>query len=269
MRIVRLAPFLLCASFFALAPRAARSVEIEAGKPSLEDQWDAILESHVRPGRIDGVSLNVVDYSAIAEDSRWPALLDDLAASTEPAGRGERIAYWSNAYNILAIKVVLGKYPVKSIKDAGGWIKAVWDFDAGSVAGRTRTLSEIEHGILRPIGDARIHAAIVCASVSCPPLREEAYRAAELNEQLDDQVRVWLANEYTGLKIEDDGATIRISPIFDWFDEDFARDSGSVRAFLEKHRPESTGPAPRAEATIKHFDYDWSLNDSKRSVQTN
>jgi len=264
MNILRFVPVILFASFFAFPPVAARA---DDEMPGLEDQWDAILANHVRSGKIGDVPLNVVDYSAIAKDPRWPVLLETLAVSTEPADRGGRIAYWSNAYNILAIKVVLGKYPVKSIKDAGGWIKAVWDFDAGTAAGKTRTLSEIEHGILRPIGDARIHAAIVCASVSCPPLRNEAYRAAKLDEQLDDQVRVWLANEHTGLKVEDGGATIRISPIFDWFGEDFARDSGSVRAFVDKHRPKGSGPAPGARARIEYFDYDWSLNDSRRSSQ--
>jgi hypothetical protein len=128
-----------------------------------------------------------------------------------------------------------------------------------------RTLNEVEHKILRPIGDARIHAAIVCASVSCPPLRAEAFRPDRLNQQLDDQMRVWLGNEQVGLSIERGGATLRISSIFKWFEEDFVKDTGSVRAFLDRYMTEEQKKGARANAGLAYLSYDWTLNDSRRS----
>jgi hypothetical protein len=82
---------------------------------------------------------------------------------------------------------------IASIRDIGSLLRPVWNREAGRVGRRARSLGEIEHEILRPLGDPRIHGAIVCASVSCPPLRREPFAAARLDAQLDDQMRRWLA----------------------------------------------------------------------------
>lgn len=234
--------------------------------PTVAELWDPIAKEHIRPGRIGDVALNVVDYSAISADPRWPVLLDALAQATEPIERNERLAFWINAYNIMAIKVVLSKYPVASIKDIGGWVTAVWDMDAGTVAGKVRTLTEIEHEILRKMGEPRIHAAIVCASVSCPPIRAEAYTAEKLDDQLTHQMTEWLANQQVGAVIEKEGATLRVSAIFRWFAEDFEAAAGTVRAYVQPYLPATTRARLKPNARIAYLDYDWSLNDAKRST---
>ena len=114
------------------------------------------------------------------------------------------------------------------------------------------SLDELEHDILRKLGEPRIHFAIVCASVSCPDLRREPYTAALLEVQLEEQVRGFLANEAKGLRLE--GRQARVSKIFDWFAEDFSG-VGGVAAFIRRYRP-----LPAAVAVEADLDYDWSVN---------
>ncbi len=102
------------------------------------------------------------------------------------------------------------------------------------------------------MGDPRIHLAIVCASISCPDLRNEPYTAAKLNEQLDYQSRQFLNNEGKGLKIEK--KAIRLSKIFDWFKGDF-KASGGVMTFIKRYRTDL--PALKIEANMP---YDWTVN---------
>jgi len=227
--------------------------------------WDGLLEDHVRLARVGDIETTLVDYAAISRDARWPRLLRALETAEEPTDVTEKIAFWSNAYNIMAIKVVLTKYPVNSIRDLSGWFTRVWDIDAGVVAGEMRTLTEIEHEILRHLGDARIHAAIVCAALSCPPLRMEAFRAEKLDEQFDDQMRVWLANEKTGAILERDGSRLRISNIFRWFSEDFEAEKGTVLEYIKPYLPDETRESMRDNVRLAYLSYDWSLNDLKRA----
>jgi hypothetical protein len=140
----------------------------------------------------------------------------------------------------------------------------VWKHDAGRVAGRQVTLHQIEHEILRPMGEPRIHAAIVCASTSCPSLRRSPFTDAGIEGELNDAMRGWLASPKKGLRIDRREGQITVSRIFDWFEEDFGGESG-VRAMLARYAPESdrgwlAGSAGKAE--LDYFDYDWTLNDS-------
>ena len=103
------------------------------------------------------------------------------------------MAFWINAYNAYTIRLVLDHYPVSSIKDIGSKIKipfvtTPWAAKFFSIGGEKMSLDNIEHGTLRKnYNDPRIHFALVCASISCPRLRNEAYTAAALEKQLDDQ----------------------------------------------------------------------------------
>jgi hypothetical protein len=163
---------------------------------------------------------------------------------------------------VLAIDVVLKGRPAESIKDLGSLLRPVWKRPAGTVAGRSATLDEIEHAILRRLGEPRIHAAIVCASVSCPSLRREAYRGERLEAQLEDSLRRFLADPRKGSRLEADA--LWLSPIFDWFAADFAA-RGGVRAYLGPRLPEASARTLRergAGLTLRYFDYDWRLNDT-------
>lgn len=216
---------------------------------------DRLLAAHVRPGTAHGIALAQVDYAAWRRDpdhARAVAVLDRFDPA-RLAGREERLAFWINAYNLLAIKVVLDHGVTGSIKDAGSLLRPVWGRTAGRVGGREVSLGEIEHETLRPMGEPRVHFAIVCASLSCPDLRAEAYRPERLEAQLDDQVRTFLANPAKGMSA---GGVVRVSRIFDWFEDDFGGADG-VLAFLRRHTP---GREPPVARVAGHLDYDWTLN---------
>jgi len=225
------------------------------------DLWDALLGRYTREVA-DPAGVRV-DYRGLAAEPRWRELLEGLAAAPEPVERSARLAFWIDAYNVLAIDVVLRHQPVESIRDAGSLLRPVWKQPAGRAAGATRTLDEIEHAILRPLGEPRIHAAIVCASVSCPSLRREAFRAERLEAQLEDALTGFLADPRKGSRLDEARGELWLSPLFDWFAEDFAT-AGGIPAALAPRLPEATRRALAARGgalRVRFFDYDWRLND--------
>ena len=245
------------AALCAIAPHVASAWDI--------DRYAELLAQHTRAA--DDLAGTRVDYAALDRDPGWHELLASLDAATPPADdapRGERLAFWIDAYNVLAMNVVVTHRPIASIRDAGSLLWPVWKRPAGRVGGRERTLDEIEHGILRPIGDPRIHMAIVCASTSCPSLAREPYRAASIDAGLDAAAARFVADRAKGVRVE--GRSVRLSRIFDWFAADFAT-GGGVLAFVGRY----ADPALRSELAalgpdppLAWFDYDWSLNGVRR-----
>ncbi len=223
----------------------------DATEPDWSD-YDALLATHVDPGTRNGINLHLVDYSAWKHDKHWPILLKKLAdfKLAQLNGKDEKLAFWINAYNIMAIHMVLKYEPVNSIRDIGNWLSPVWKKNVGIIAGRMRTLHEIEHEILRPMSEPRIHFAIVCASVSCPDLRKTAYRSENLTSALQKQHQAFISNPGKGARLI--GDTIHISKIFDWFEKDFTA-GGGITAYL----PQGLGPTFKH---VKYLRYDWSLN---------
>src|SRR5688572_18133559 len=137
-----------------------------------------VLEAHVRAVTIGEIRLHAVDYAALRGDPHYARAVADLASARPDALAGDaaRIAFWLNAYNLLAIKAVVDRYPVRSIKDGGTLLQSIWKRKVGTVGGREYALDEIEHDILRGRHrEPRVHMAIVCASLSCPDLRMEPY----------------------------------------------------------------------------------------------
>lgn len=221
-----------------------------------EPDWTSYqtVLNHLKPGLKNGVALIQVDYQAIKTNGSLDKVYQELSTFKleRLTNRKEKLSFYINAYNILALKKVLDHWPTESIKDSGSLFSPVWDKPAGSLGDETVSLGQVEHKILRPMGEPRIHLAIVCASVSCPDLRNEPYIAAKLNDQLDDQSRQFLNNKGKGLVIEKN--TIRISKIFDWFEEDFEASDG-VRAFINRYKNDL--PALKIKANIP---YDWAIN---------
>ncbi len=224
---------------------------------ALEPDWRdyaALLAAHLKPGERFGITLNQVDYAALAADSHYSAAL--AALQNFPLARldgpREQLAFFINAYNLFAIKMVVDHQPVASIKDVGNLLWPVWKRAAGTLDGLTVTLDDIEHARLRVLGEPRMHFAIVCASLSCPDLRSEPYRAASLDMQLDDQVKRFLGNPGKGLRVT--GETVHVSKIFAWFAQDFSA-QGSVASFIAGYHELPTGAKMEAD-----LDYDWRLN---------
>jgi len=215
--------------------------------------YDGLLQTHVSAAEKDGVAYNGVDYDGWASDPRHKQALKLLLAENAGAFKGdEKMAFWINTYNFLTIELIVREGERQSIKNLGGTFTSPWKNHSWTLSGMDYTLNYIEHKILRPMGDARIHFAINCASVSCPDLRLESYKSTNLNQQLNEQTMITLANEGKGLRIEN--GTIFVSKIFDWFKEDFK--GGDIKGWLGDYKEIDQN------ASIRFMDYDWSLNQT-------
>ena len=234
-----------------------------------EAAYPTLLKSHVRPGSVSGIRLHLVDYQAIKADPGYAQALRDLAeARTERlTSDADRLAFWVNAYNLLAIKAVLDQYPVASIKDGGSLIQSIWKKKVGMVAGKAYALDDIEHDILRKqFMEPRVHFAIVCASLSCPDLRTEPFEGARLEAQLAEATAAFLGNPTKGLQPGADGKAARVSSIFKWFADDFAA-AGGVAQFIQRRADGALAGrlAGLTDRGLSYLPYDWSLNDTARS----
>jgi hypothetical protein len=197
--------------------------------------------------------------------------------------RNEKIAFWINVYNGMTLKAILDHYPIQSSllrsvlypQNSIRQIPGVWDKWQFLVMGRQMTLNEIEHGTLRKhFSEPRIHLALVCASKGCPALRNEPYRGEHLDPQLHDQARRFLANPQK-FHIDRGHGRVSLSPIFNWFGEDFVRSYGTQKGFPGKNPAERAvlnfisqylGDANRdylasGNYKVQYLDYDWSLNE--------
>ena len=216
--------------------------------------YDGLLQTHVSATEKDGVAYNGVDYNGWASDQRHKEALKLLLAEHTGALKGdEKMAFWINAYNFLTIELIVREGERYTIKNLGGTFTSPWKNHSWTLSGMDYTLDYIEHKILRPMGDARIHFAINCASVSCPDLRLESYRAENINQQLNEQTMITLANEGKGLRIEN--STIVVSKIFDWFKEDFK--GGDIKGWLSDYKEIDQ------ETSIDFLNYDWALNKTQ------
>ena len=177
--------------------------------------------------------------------------------ATDPstlATQEERLSYWINAYNFLTVDLIIKEEERETIKNLGDFFTSPWRAHSWIISGEEYTLDGIEHEIIRPMGEARIHFAINCAAISCPDLRMEAYRAEKLVEQFGDQTQLTFNNPSKGFMNFDDQNAIRVSKVMDWFDEDF--NDGDVRGWLRPYFPDVIDE----DTTVRFFNYDWSLN---------
>ncbi len=233
----------------------------------------------------DVVRMPRVDYAALkARRGELDAYLEQLARTDSTAlaraPRAVRLAFWINAYNACMMRQVVDHYPITRNRGLLTRLKnAVADRPANSVwqipdvfgrkfcpvAGAARSQDEIEHRIIRPMGEPRIHFAVNCAARSCPPLWPEAYTADRLDEQLDRAVKN-LVERPEHFVVESEGGThtVRLNHVLDWYKEDFGGIEG-LRKFLARYvDPETGAILVDPSTTIAFLDYDWTLNDVER-----
>ncbi|PHK98805.1 hypothetical protein CGL56_10100 [Neolewinella marina] len=224
------------------APPKAKTVAVSSFAPS-HAIWNELLQRHVSAG-------GKVDYRGLLEHrDRLETYLDLLAKDAPDARwtREERLAYWINAYNAFTIQLILNNWPVKSIRD----LDEPWDRKFIKLEGKAYSLNQIEHEIIRPeFREPRIHFALVCAALSCPPLANQAYTPANLERMLEERTRSFINDEKFNVTQE---AVVRVSPLFDWYADDF----GDPKTFLNRYLVIDI--PPRKE--LHFLDYDWELND--------
>jgi hypothetical protein len=182
------------------------------------------------------------------------------------------MAFLINAYNAFTVELILTRYPdLKSIKDMGSFVQSAWRKKFFSLLGEPRHLDWIEHEQLRPLyNDPRVHAAVNCASIGCPALRNEAFTAGRLEAQLDDGMVRFLGDR-TRNRVN--GGQLEVSAIFKWFKEDFEKghkgfskveDVFAKFAVQLSDKPEEQARLRGKTLPVTHLDYDWSLNEVGR-----
>lgn len=241
---------LLLTGFLLLAPGVAG-----AAPPALSHAaWDALLKKHV-----DGRGL--VNYRAFRADSLalnayLKTLADHPPAQSWP--QPEQLAYWLNAYNAFTVQRVLRGYPVRSIRELGGpvnGVNTVWDQRFIRLGGQRYSLNDIEQRIIRrQFQEPRVHFALVCAAVSCPRLRREAYTGARLDAQLQAQ-GVDFVNDPAKNQLTP--ARARLSGLFEFYPEDFRQGGHTLPQTVNRFARRKLNP----DAQISYLPYNWALNE--------
>ncbi|MBK9254293.1 MAG: DUF547 domain-containing protein [Saprospiraceae bacterium] len=210
--------------------------------------WNSFLNKHVTA---DGS----VHYAGVKAEQK---VLYQIVAEFEKSdpnpkwSKNEQLAFWINAYNLFTVKLITDNYPLKSIQDLDKG--KPWDVKRITIGGKKYSLNNIENDIIRPkFKDARIHFAVNCAAVSCPPLLNAAYLPKTLDAQLEGQTKKFFDNKKYQ-KIEPLKA--EISKIMDWYAVDF----GNIHNFINKYSTVKVNP----KAKISFKEYDWALNDNKK-----
>ena len=248
----RLITFCFLSALFSLSlPGVSWTTEMVDHSP-----YGDLLKKYVKQG--------IVDYQGFKnEGSKLDAYLKVLEETdTHKLSRDEQLAFYINAYNAWTIKLILSAYPdIESIWDLGSrilWWKSPFKKKTVRIEGKTISLEDLEHGIIRPrFKEPRVHFAVNRASKSCPPLISEPYQGRILNQQLDTSTRAFLNNPERN-RLE--GNTLYVSEIFKWFKEDFDDDVlGFFLRFAQGSLKENL-TANREKVKVKYLDYDWSLN---------
>lgn len=253
----------IIALIFTVSSLLANFVRAEEFDHSL---FDALLKEYVVGG--------LVDYGNVAKDGRLDMYLETLATAdfSQLDTDDERLAFYINAYNAYTIKLISLAYPVKSIRLIGGLGQTVksmddaspWKIEFVKIAGKTYSLDYLENGIIRKdFDEPRIHFAIVCAAISCPILRSEAYVAAKLEKQLEAQGRWFFSwrNQFDVKKKE-----AGISKILEWFRNDFGGTEENVLKYAIPYVNADVAESLKENAKdwdITYQTYDWKLNDQK------
>ena len=245
--------------------------------------FTALLKMHVVV--VDGGKASKLKYPELKKDRlRLQYYLDTLSKVSETEfnawSKPQRMAFLINAYNGYTLELILQNYPVKSIKDIGGVFDNRWKRKFFKLFGQDFFLDRIEHDTLRKPGaynEVRVHYAINCAAIGCPALREEAFVADRLDEQLEQQAVRFLSdrarNRFAGGKLQ-------VSMIFNWFKDDWAGGytgfDGNTPAIKSREDyfaryakvladdPVDQQAIASGKASISHLDYDWSLNEANQ-----
>lgn len=221
--------------------------------PISHEIWNELLQKYVLDGQVNykGFKADKVHFD------EYLNLLNTHHPNNKNWSKNEQLAYWINAYNAYTVELILKNYPVGSIKDVKKglpFLNSVWDIEFIEIEGNTYDLNHIEHQILRKeFDEPRIHFAIVCASISCPNLLNEAFMADDIDAQLTTQARAFI-NDKTKNNITENEA--QLSKIFSWFKSDFTKKTTFLE-YINQYSDTQISP----DAKVSYLDYDWGLNE--------
>jgi hypothetical protein len=260
----------------ASAVAAAALVSVAAGDAQQ-------LPDHSTLSEVLGTYLqhDLVDYAALQLGREGlDAYLEELAGTdAEVLGAAPRdagLAFWINAYNACALRLVIDHYPIQKASFPTSLVRSLqgvpansirqiadtWSREFCDVAGKARALDEIEHEIIRPMGEPRIHFAVNCASRSCPVLGPRAYTAEGLDDQLDAAVRRFLASERNYVLQREGDPTLALNKVLDWYRDDFGGIEGVMEFLLHYVTPRDAEYIRARSPDVEFLEYDWTLNDT-------
>ncbi len=250
-------------TFAGLATVAALLVPAVAnGESSFSHEaWRSVLEEFVTD---DGM----VDYDALSQNRED---LDSYIYQVETTGPttapdqfptdDHALAYYINAYNAVVVSGVLARGPEKK-SVWRGLISGLSFFELMDITvdGRTTSLRDLEDDIIRGrFHDPRIHAAINCASMSCPRLQKLPFTGPLLQSQLDGAMGEFVNDP---AHVRQEARTIYLSRIFDWFRADFKDQEehlgapGSLIGYINRFREKALDPGLR----VRFLAYDKGIN---------
>ena len=254
-----------------LGPPAVHSTKAYADQPGGQDR----SKPAPRTASVDHTLLNEllgkfvddaggVDYAGLKKNDTLlnQYILSIAKAPRDQLGRDERLALLINAYNAFTLRLILDYYPIQSIRKIPAAKR--WDDRRWRIGGQLLSLDQIEHEEIRPkFHEPRIHFALVCAAVGCPMLRNEAYRADAIDEQLEDQTKRIHAS-HRWFRFDRESGTVTLTKLYKWYGKDFEQAAGSVTAFAARYSDElGDALAAKRRIKIRWLDYDWSLNEGK------
>jgi len=249
------------------------------GAGDLFQSYAAMLADHLEEKTLDdGGLVSAFHYQDALADARTRERIQaqrDRLAGFDPGRLQEKeaaIAFWLNAYNFFMLAHILEERPggelVASVWGYGGRYNPfrpnVFERELFEVGGRRYSLDGIEKDILlgeayqeKGWKEARVHFAVNCASVGCPPLRDRPYSADNVQPLLTENTRRALL---TDRHMHIDGETLYVTSLFDWYEADFVEEAGSIRDFVKRYTHEDHHPAIDGAAQVRFIDYDWALN---------
>ena len=229
--------------------------------------WDGLLKKYLN-------QKHLFNYKALQKAKPDRSVLNAYTKALNKVSKKEflswskndRKAFLINAYNAMTIIVIVDymdkEGAVSSIKDLGSLFTSTWKKSWPQIKlldGTIDTLDGIEHDTLRKdYPDYRIHAAVNCASWSCPILRREAYQGSTLDATLDEQMNLWLKDS-TRNQYDVKNKTLKLSKIFDWYAEDFG-DKSKIKEIFNKYGPAEAKQVVSGDFSTSFLDYDWKLN---------
>ncbi len=200
-----------------------------------------------------------VDYNMIQQGEQLDNIIKTIetTAPTSLQTIEQQLTFYINSYNALVIYTIInGKSPSHFFGRFSFFRNSYY-----TVAGTSMNLHELEHDVIRPLQEPRIHFALVCASYSCPKLLNSVYRAEDINQQLELAAKAFINNSQKN-HFDQTKKIAYISKIFDWFDEDFSSEEMGLLDYIAQYvDDEKLAIALRQQTfTIRFNNYDWSLN---------
>ena len=252
-------------------------------KPPLGRKWSASQQlsmDQIDHSGFDLLLRKYVDADGYVNYRAWKASAADRKAlanyivqlsrapSRQRSSRNAQLAFWINAYNAVTLEGILQEFPTTSIRNHTSKLGYnIWKHLPLLVDGRTHSLENIENKILRPMGEPRIHFAIVCASIGCPRLKNEAYTADNLQQQLADNTRDFFSRRQN-LQVDSARRTLHFSSILKWYGRDFGRTNADQLSYLRPYLPAVARQVASQGASIRYLKYNWNLNDQSRKPRT-